>query len=364
MKNKICSSALLGLFAAASGYAATQVPSNIYLHSPLKSVIPLRDFGDHSEWYYTKDNGTTQVFRLGKNETGYEGDAANPGRIRVETFMKDEKSANSSDWRYFQCTYRMDKHGGPADSTHAILQMKEPPPNLDVQWEVQINYDGDNSVRLNHRRLPDQILGRNMLGKEFTIRVASNGRRYKVWYNGTLVSNVEHQMSSNGSRGYSWRWGMYTQRQYEASTLVVKNISTGHTTSAGAWGYTKVANENQTVKFFGKVNVAYGANGKYAYRYDRKGDIKFYNRGFGDPIPGVAKKGYYQNAGFIGPSDYIYCAQENETVNFGSKSVDVAYGINGSYKYRSNKSGNVKFYNTGFGGDPAPGVKKAGFYKY
>lgn len=69
----------------------------------------------------------------------------------------------------------------------------------------------------------------------------------------------------------------------------------------GPTGYTKCANENGTYYFNNRVDVAYGANGKYAYKRGVSGTINFNNRVFGDPIPGVQKFGYYKLANVDNP---------------------------------------------------------------
>jgi len=67
--------------------------------------------------------------------------------------------------------------------------------------------------------------------------------------------------------------------------------------SGGPAGYTKCADENQSFTVPGICNVAYGAKGKFAYKYNVKGTIYFNNDTFGDPIPGVFKAGYYKQVG-------------------------------------------------------------------
>ena len=52
------------------------------------------------------------------------------------------------------------------------------------------------------------------------------------------------------------------------------------------------AKEKLTIS--GTVNVAYGANGKYAYKYNQTKDMQCNNAVFGDPIKGTRKKCYIQ----------------------------------------------------------------------
>lgn len=126
-------------------------------------------------------------------------------------------------------------------------------------------------------------------------------------------------------------------------------------------GYAWAAPENNSYNFgVTSVDVAYGSYGSYNYLYNKSGAVTFNNAIFGDPIPGVAKMGYYKIQGI--PTGYTWCAADNNSYNFGSTSVDVAYGANGHYNYLTNKSGTITF-NTDTFGDPLPGGAKAGYYK-
>ena len=132
----------------------------------------------------------------------------------------------------------------------------------------------------------------------------------------------------------------------------------GNTTPAG---YTWCANENGSYTFGQTVDVAYGANGVYVYKTGVSGAITFNNATFGDPISGVAKAGYYKASTAVGPAGYTWCAAENGSYTFNT-AVDVAYGANGSFVYKTGVTGAITFDNGTFG-DPAFGVAKAGYYK-
>ncbi len=56
--------------------------------------------------------------------------------------------------------------------------------------------------------------------------------------------------------------------------------------------YRFCAKENDKCAFSGKRTVAYGANGRFKYKYNVKKSIRCNNRKFGDPIPGTAKACY------------------------------------------------------------------------
>lgn len=62
------------------------------------------------------------------------------------------------------------------------------------------------------------------------------------------------------------------------------------------------------------------------------------------------------------PPGYIFACNENQTYNFGSSVVDVAYGKNGTYAYQTGVTGTITYNNARFG-DPLVGVYKSGYYK-
>jgi hypothetical protein len=62
------------------------------------------------------------------------------------------------------------------------------------------------------------------------------------------------------------------------------------------------------------------------------------------------------------PSGYIKAVDENGSYNFGNAVVDVAYGVNGYFYYKTGVTGNITFNNATFG-DPLPGPTKAGYFR-
>jgi len=62
------------------------------------------------------------------------------------------------------------------------------------------------------------------------------------------------------------------------------------------------------------------------------------------------------------PVGYILACAENESYNFGTTVVDLAYGKNGTYAYQTGMSGLITFNNDRFG-DPLVGTVKSGYYK-
>ena len=119
-------------------------------------------------------------------------------------------------------------------------------------------------------------------------------------------------------------------------------------------GFSEVSSENGQQQFTVPTDVAYGAKGKYFYKYHVTGRIAFSNKFFGDPVPNMPKKGYAKS--------YAFAADEGSSKTFNIPVV-AAYGAKGTYVYKTGVSGRVAFTNAFFGSDPKPNVKKGGYYK-
>lgn len=128
-------------------------------------------------------------------------------------------------------------------------------------------------------------------------------------------------------------------------------------------GYVACADENQAQGCIFKdmmKDIAYGANGRFSYRYGIIGRIDCNNNTFGDPIAGVVKACYITNSppnANRGPNGYTRCASENQRCSF-SGTKTVAYGANGQFNYKSGITGGINCNNSTFG-DPIPGVVKS-----
>jgi len=173
--------------------------------------------------------------------------------------------------------------------------------------------------------------------------------------------------------------------------------------------YTQCANENGTCLIgTGGRYMAYGANGKFNYKFVNAGTVNCNYATFGDPIQGTVKACYYANfanpvaqnakayaynqyvaygangtfnfkriygqytcndATFGSPISgtkqcftalpgYSYKMDEGQSFNFGTATYAMAFGANGNY-YFKNVTGAVTCDRTTFGGDPVPNVAKA-----
>jgi hypothetical protein len=116
------------------------------------------------------------------------------------------------------------------------------------------------------------------------------------------------------------------------------------------------ANDGAVLNAPASVNVAYGANGYFAYgqmsgTFTCNASTFNYSGAFpnGDPTAGVAKGCYYA------PVGYDFGGAEGSALTLGTN-TPIAYGANGVFVYKV-LSGSVACSNTTFG-DPAPGVGK------
>ena len=62
------------------------------------------------------------------------------------------------------------------------------------------------------------------------------------------------------------------------------------------------------------------------------------------------------------PPGYVKVCDENQSYNFGTAVVDVAYGMNGKFYFQTEVTGVIPFTNARFG-DPNVGIFKAGYYR-
>ena len=167
--------------------------TNLRLHTLGNSSVMRGSFSKWSRWY--QEDGTTQVFRLFKDEVNVSNDR--PNAARSESFNPDIDWAAGDGWFKWQGTYTIVKPLGAA-----IFQAKD---SVD-DWSVQINTNGNGDVTLNHRRGTDQVLARNMVGQPFDITVYDNGTNYIVYMDDQYRGYGAFDRPTGVSE---FRWGMY-----------------------------------------------------------------------------------------------------------------------------------------------------------
>lgn len=167
------------------------IPKDIKIHTLGNSSIPREDFKKWSRWY--QEDGSTQVFRLFKDEVNMRNTRENAARIEAFGNLHWQRGV----WHEWSGTYTIIKPHGAA-----IFQAKN---NIN-DWSVQINMNSNGDVILNHRRAEDKVIARNMVGKPFQIRVRDNGQEYEVFLDGRKMGEGNYARPE-GTTGF--RWGMY-----------------------------------------------------------------------------------------------------------------------------------------------------------
>ncbi|MGJ8693548.1 MAG: DUF4955 domain-containing protein [Thalassotalea sp.] len=122
-------------------------------------------------------------------------------------------------------------------------------------------------------------------------------------------------------------------------------------------GFTYLGTEGGSKSFIDKVDIAFGTEGKYNFKYNVSGIVDFNTATFGDPTPGTKKVVYYRPAA---PAEFFFTSKENENVVVTSLSI-VKFGANGNYATKYNLQSDILCDRESFGSDPAPGVKKECF---
>ncbi|MFM7205432.1 MAG: beta strand repeat-containing protein [Planctomycetaceae bacterium] len=172
---------------------ANPIINGLRIHTLGNSSVLRGSFSKWSRWY--QEDGTTQVFRLFKDEVNVSNDR--PNAARIESFYPDVNWAAGDGWFKWQGTYTIIKPLGAA-----IFQAK----NSVDDWSVQITTNGNGDVTLNHRRGTDQVLATNMAGQPFDITVFDNGTDYMVYMDDQYAGYGSFSRPTGSS---VFRWGMY-----------------------------------------------------------------------------------------------------------------------------------------------------------
>ena len=171
--------------------AKRPIDREILLHTLGNSAIRRKDFGKWSRWY--QEDGSTQVFRLFKDEENTHNSRALAARVEAFSTLHWTKGA----WHEWSGSYTIvQPHGA------AIFQFKN---NIN-DWAVQLDMNGNGDVIFNRRRGKDEVIATQMTGKPFNIRVRDNGQDYEVFLNGKSVGSGSYERPQGTT---SFRWGMY-----------------------------------------------------------------------------------------------------------------------------------------------------------
>jgi len=155
----------------------------------------------------------------------------------------------------------------------------------------------------------DYNAGANQLG---TLAVPNTGG----WQNWTTISQTVTLPAG------SYNLGVFAQ--VGGFNLNWINVVANGSSNAGPSGYTWCAAENGSYTFSQAVDVAYGANGSFAYKTGVTGTIAFNNATFGDPIPGIVKAGYYKAGAAGATTVYSDCSFSGNAVSLGEGSYTLS----------------------------------------
>jgi hypothetical protein len=156
-----------------------------------------------------------------------------------------------------------------------------------------------------------------------------------------------------------WMCGAAIASVCIAQAVTASPAAAWSTRPSGPAGFSYVVGEGGTVNFSGVYDIAFGANGKFAYEYAVVGSVSCSNSTFGDPDKGVRKACFVKPV--VGPSGFAFVTSEYNDFTI-SGVADVAYGDSGKYDYKYAVSGTVDCTNQVFG-NPDNGVRKACFVK-
>jgi len=127
----------------------------------------------------------------------------------------------------------------------------------------------------------------------------------------------------------------------------------------GPTGFSYAGTEGAHLHFTGIVDVAYGVEGHFRLKTGVTSGISCDNSVFGDPDRGVHKSCYILADN--GPAGFAYATTEGRHLHVNGI-VDVAYGANGQFAFKSGVSGRINCSNDVFG-DPNKGVHKSCYVK-
>ena len=176
------------------------IPEDIAIHTLCHFRIDREDFPKWTRWY--QEDGNTQVFRLFKGEHNIRNERT--GAARIEAFSLGDWSDDQ--WHEWEGTYTIIK---PIKAT--LFQSFTAGDRL---WSCHLNMtdDGDVCICERTKRMQGEepvVIGHEMVGKSFHLKVRDNRRDYEAYFNGELVARGQYDRWQEGSRRHMFRWGMY-----------------------------------------------------------------------------------------------------------------------------------------------------------
>lgn len=402
------------------------VTDTLRIHTLGNPSLPPSEAPNWSRWYQA--DGDTEIFRLFQDEESVSNDRTQAARIEAFD-TADRWMPQPGVWREFTARYTIIEADGcgfvPAH-TCSIFQAKG---NNTDHWSVMLRLDGNGDIWFTPRVGEAFILAKNMEGRGFDLRIRDNGLDYEMYVDGILKGKGQWQRTEeigfrwgiyvgasdvvgdvmifiSGAKAYSshppegyiyaanageevsvsgrvdiafgaagqfnYLYGRTADVACNAETFgdpspgVDKQCFTRISADASApQGYVFIADEDESFEVKGTMNIAFGADGNFNYRYNLYCDrdcsemtVACDIATFGDPAPWVEKQCYYQSVpAFDGPSGYQFAALENEVIQ-PTMPLNLALGAEGQYVYLENQDEPVTCDSVSFGSDPIPGTVK------
>ncbi len=193
----------------------------LMIHAVGNPTIPHQDFAKWSRWY--QEDGNTQIFRLFKDEENVSNQRLKAARI--EAFSPSHTWRPQADvWREFNARFTIVQAAGcVAPHYCSIFQAKGN--NID-HWSVMLRVDDKGDLWFSPRRGAGfenskpgvmTLIGKNVLGKPFDMRVVDNGNDYKMYINGQLVGQDQWPRADV----IGFRWGIYMGKSAVADDIMV-----------------------------------------------------------------------------------------------------------------------------------------------
>ncbi len=228
------------------------------------------------------------VTSLGYNEVYFNGQKAGTDVLNPAYTQFDK--------RVLYSTYDIKSLLSPANNAIGIMlgssyYKRFVPGNLAVRAEFHITFtDG---TTYDYGTNPSWF--KALKGGPITYDDVYNGERYDATKELPGWSSYGYNDSSWAAPGaVTYSGAISAAYQTIRVTEDIPTKSVRQVSGTGPAGYQWCAGETRTVNFPEAVNVAFGANGTYNYKYNVTGNITFNTATFGDPLPGVHKYGYFQ----------------------------------------------------------------------
>lgn len=168
-----------------------------------------------------------------------------------------------------------------------------------LSWYIAFNHIYECGNHGMHVSGKDIVIEGNVTERtRFPGIAVSDWRAPHIYSSDVCIINNTCEDGYDGVEAMNVKWYYEDTIYYSGNNVVplFKEDSPIKQDPTGPETYMYCGNEGKSVQFEQPVDLAYGANGKYNYIANFTGIITFNNSTFGDPISGVAKKGFFRKS--------------------------------------------------------------------